>query len=95
MHNNKDALKIPSPNSRIIEINVSEKPKGESVDQRYILKCNFCLWRTSYVDISGNLNLSSNSMPCPHCSKGLVEVETSMNKKIFVFPAYLDYVLSD
>ena len=88
-------MKIPPPNSRIIEINVSEKPEVGRVDQRYILKCSLCLWSTSYVDITGNLNLPSNSMSCPRCRKGFIEVETSMSKKIFEFPAYLDYVLSD
>lgn len=93
---NIDALKISTPNSRVIETNaLSERPEAVTVDQRYMLKCNWCLWNTSYVDLTGNLNPSGNSIPCPRCRKGLIEVETRMNKKIFLLPAYLDYVLSD
>lgn len=93
---NSDALNISFPNSRIIQTNVrSEGSESGSADQRYILKCNCCLWKTSYVDITGNLHLPDNSILCPRCRIGLIEVEARVNKNVFILPAYLDYVLSD
>ena len=91
-------MKLSYPNSGIIETNsVNKLPEQESIDPRYILKCNRCLWNTSYVDETGNLKPSDDSILCPRCRKDLIEVKTQVNtnKETFILPAYLDYVLAD
>lgn len=49
------------------------------------------------LNITGNLNPSDNSILCPRYRKGLIEVEAHVkeNKKIFILPAFLNYVLAD
>ena len=89
-------LKLYS-NSRLEKNDADKVPKFEKPVQRYILECMRCLWNTSYVDKTGNLNLSDRAVLCPVCKKGLIEVQANENKdkNTFALPAYLEYVLSD
>ena len=65
--------------------------------QKHYLKCESCLWTTSYIDVTGYLDMSGTKVQCPACKKGIVEViETSFDQNDgYVLPSYLGFVLTD
>ena len=65
--------------------------------QKHYLKCESCLWTTSYIDITGYLDMTGKKVQCPACKKGIVEViEMSCDQnERYVPPSYLAFVLTD
>jgi hypothetical protein len=65
--------------------------------QKHYLKCESCLWTTSYIDVTGYLDITGTKVQCPACKEGIVEViETSCDQNDgYVPPSYLGFVLTD
>lgn len=54
-------------------INTSEKD-AEFFSQKHYLKCESCHWTTSYIDVTGYLDISGKQVKCPTCNEGIIEV---------------------
>jgi len=76
---------------------VNNNGKDSFFYQKHYLKCESCLWTTSYIDITGYLDMTGKKVHFPACKKGIVEViETSCDQnERYVPPSYLAFVLTD
>lgn len=79
------------------QVDKNLEPGKEKFNQKHYLKCEYCLWSTSYVDASGYLDISGTKVQCPSCNNGIVEViSTSYNKdETDLLPSCLRFVLTD
>lgn len=79
------------------QVDKNLEPGKEKFNQKHYLKCEYCLWSTSYVDASGYLDISGTKVQCPSCNNGIVEViSTSYNKdETDLSPSCLRFVLTD
>ncbi len=76
--------------------NTSEKD-AEFFSQKHCVKCESCHWTTSYIDVTGYLDISGKQVQCPTCKKGIIEIiETSCGQNdVYVPPSYLGFIFTD